>query len=146
VFFFGAGVERGPAGAAGFSTARDLKYRLWNGGWAIIGRMPLERYNLAVLSLADSTEHWKARLCNAANNILPLPASEFPKDLQERHTSLLKSVTLLAGDNGAINATVYQMKEKEGRAAISEIVAIWTELKSSGATRRGNREASKGAK
>jgi ATP phosphoribosyltransferase regulatory subunit HisZ len=91
--------------------------------------MPLDRYHRAVLSLADSTEHWKARLCNAANNILFLQASEFPKDLQERHASLLKSVTLLPGDNGAINASVYQMKEKEGGAAISEIVAIWAELR-----------------
>lgn len=102
----------------------------WMGN--ILGRMPLERYHLAVLSLADSTDHWKARLCGAADIILPLLASEFPKDLQERHASLLKSLTLLAGDDvysGAISATVYQMKEKQGRAAISEIVAIWTELR-----------------
>ena len=102
-------------------------------------RMPLDRYHCAVLSLADSTEHWKARLCNAANNIFCLQASEFPKDLQERHASLLTSVTLLPGDNGAINATVYQMKKKEGRAAISEIVAIWTELRIAKLTPRGNR-------
>ncbi len=91
--------------------------------------MPLERYHRAILALADSTEHWKARLCGAANNIFDLLPSEFPNDLQERHASLVKSVTLLPGDNGALNSTVYQMKEKEGKAVISEIVAIWTELR-----------------
>jgi hypothetical protein len=74
--------------------------------------MALDRYHLAVLALANSTEDWKSRLCNAVNQIFPIHPFELPEGLWERHASLLKSVTFLPGDKGAINATVFQLRQK----------------------------------
>jgi hypothetical protein len=89
-----------------------------------------DRYHRALLSLAESTDTWKARLCSAVGSIYVLEDSAFPDALLTQHTSLMATVTRVASeDTGAINATVYQMKESEGANAIKEIITIWEGLR-----------------
>ena len=76
-----------------------------------------KHYKLARLALADSTEHWNARLNIALSQLLPLRDFDFPESLKLRHANLLESVTRIKGTDGfnPTSMTIGEMNETEGR-------------------------------